>query len=318
MGTPHLRGLIAIVTWRSQATPRSAERLAGLIRQGDTSPTFLGNLTYGYWARDLPLESIVDIVDAAKSREDPGAGPAALAFIEQYLETHRDELPRLSEQAFLTLESCIGRSLNAMDEHYWSSLAELLLPIDLERLAALAVATLRNEPRESYSTRDEVVRALGIALDRGGWDLFERLVAPALLEEPILVLKLGWNLSDAGWFPLGEPAKSITWVEGDEEARLNIILQFTPVHGSPLPELTRRMLATWGTRNAVRASLSGRFMTGSWSGSTVLHYQKLRAEAVSWLGDVEPNVQKWAKEIVEHLDRNIIRETKEEEEDMLS
>jgi hypothetical protein len=315
--TPGLRTLVAVLTWRCLATPQSADRLGRLISDGHVPPGFLGNLVYGYWARDLPLSSVERLVDAAASTQDRDSGAASLGFIEQYLETHSDCQFYLKDRAIRALQSCIGVKLNVMDEHYWSQLAERYVSVDPATMAALAVETIRRQPDDSYSSRDEVVRVLGMALGRGGWPLFEETVAPALIEEPILTIRLGGLEGAPAWFPRDEPSGAIEWAERDARSRLSILLRFTPVHGTPLPELTRRILIRWGDDRAVRSSLSGRFISGTWMGSSVTRLRGLRQEASSWLGDTEPNVREWATELVRVIEADIHREVREEEEDLL-
>jgi hypothetical protein len=312
-----LTTLVAVVSWRSLATPRSAQRLARLVRERQVPASFIGNLVYGYWARDLPQSSVEELLDAAESSGASGWGPATLGFLEEYLETHPNSVPHLKERAIRVLQACIGMKLNTMDEHYWGQLAGRILETDPERLATVAMDTIRREPDDSYSTRDEVVRVLGMALSRMGWGLFERVVAPALIDEPILAIRLGGIEGDPGWFPRDEPEKAVEWAERDERSRLTILLRLTPVHGTALPEITRRILARWGEDRAVRSSLSARFISGAWVGSAVIRLRGLHQEASSWLEDPEANVRSWASELLRMIEADITRESREEEEELL-
>jgi len=312
--TPALGTLVGLVTWRAIATDRAARRLGTLMRRGQIPAEFLGTLVYGFWAKELNVDTVVGLVDSTIHDVSAGAAIARLAFIAQYVKERPAAAAPMREYSFASLERAAGHLEGSMDVFYWKEVAESLVgeaPVEVCRAAIVALVA---SGESSMAVQDDARRILGLALREGGWPVFEQVLGPALGEFPQLSLILAGVSGETTPIADVDPTKLMGWIGEDPESRARMIANLTATRGEGLHSLTRAVLENWGHDTRVRAVIHARLRSGSWSGSAVNYLSELRAYAESLVDDDNINVRLWAREVLDELMLDIARESLEEEE----
>jgi len=309
--------LVAITTWRAIATPRAADRLRRLFRQGNVPPEFLNNLVYGFWARDLEPEHVKRLVEATSDSNAELAVRARLHFLEQFLGERPEGMPLMREAAEAVLCEMPRYRFQTMDGHSWQRLAELVYdgrPMDLSRLAVNAA--LRHESRVS-SLHDEAKNLLHAAISSADSEerrkIFLKVVGPALEKHPATL----WSLDDVFnpyLLSLFDIDTFVGWLEEDIDKRLPAVARSIPVHGQPLGDPARTILVRHGNREEVRQLLGSNYITGGWSGSESVYIERKLHQLRSWTEDPDPNVRTWAHEQLEYFEGRLQRTRLLEEE----
>ena len=175
-------------------------------------------------------------------------------------------------------------------------LALLVVESEPIKVARLVVQTILRSENHMHDSEDLLSRAL----EAGGWQAFIEVIAPAILEGPMALLRLE-GLFDSR-FVLGkfDPALNVKWIEEDEAVRLSAVAHATPMNGGALSPLGRILLIRYGN-DSVGRILASTARTGSFSGSHTAWIGQRRDALKSLLADPEPNVRRWAEMLDESL-----------------
>jgi len=104
------------------------------------------------------------------------------------------------------------------------------------------------------------------------------------------------------------------WVKKNETERPYILARITPVYGNPLNDIARKLIIDYGDDKDICSALYANFLEGSFSGSMVEHSKSQLSKAQEWMKDSNPSVCRWAKGLVDIIEREIESEQQYEEE----
>jgi hypothetical protein len=174
---------------------------------------------------------------------------------------------------------------------------------------------------------DEVRKVLGEALEAGGWNVFENVIGPAILNDRRLIWTLDNPFRGRTLLRSLDADRLATWVAEDMESRLGLVAHTVPVvdrlteegeeaESPRLSPLARALLVRFGHRDEVRRSLAATLFTGVWRGLESEQIRQQIAMLEGWAQDMDPNVRAWALDLAdEHrqrLPRVLMREEEEE------
>jgi hypothetical protein len=312
---------VAHVTWRVLSSERAARRLGDLMRTGAVPASFLANLTYGFWARDIGPATVRALVEATNSDASAAAVQARIEFLREYVHTYSDHVPHFQNLILRTIEEATStKGLNADVWHGWTELAELVVDANPVVIAQQCVAVACRKDFGGYET-GAVLKTLKSAVDHAGRAVWFDALAPALAEHPELLWTLD-TLFDGrqllAWF---DPDDVLAWAEagsprGSEERgkRLRLIASAAPLSGDTLSPLARALVIRYGTERGVLDALEANLGTGGWSGRESRYLKGKLARVERWAQDENAAVRAWVQTVARHLRRAIERARLEEDE----
>ncbi|HXV44815.1 MAG TPA: hypothetical protein VEC96_17260, partial [Anaerolineae bacterium] len=304
--------LVANTTWRIIPSDRSARRLQLLIETDLLPGSFLGNLAAGFWARDISTEVLHDLIKAASKDKSLAAISGRLAVLDQYIEKYGNQMPILQSLIYQALEEGTGLTLTVMDSFHWKRLAERVSEDNPLLVARLCVMAATGEHHHRSNDIREVLQQVIVS---GGWQVFEQIVGPAIIENPLLLWRLDSPFAGRNLLSSLDAKDLVAWIEKDVETRLHLIAHAVPIGDQPLSNLARALLVRWGDRDDVRSALAATFGSGHWSGPEGNWLAQKLKQIEGWMTDPNPNVRAWAIELADYYRRRIERAKLLEEEE---
>jgi len=294
---PEMGLLVANTTWRALSSDRAVRRLIRLIEDGHVSPSYVGRLVAGFWARDIGVDLFRDLIVTASQDKSPAAVSGRLSVLDQYLSEYPDRLNTLRPLVDEALEDGAGLTYGSMDPYHWKNLAEQVVedePLHMIRLCLEVV-----ERDEDQILEDELRDVLHRAVSIAGWRAFEEVLGPAISENTSLLWRLDNPFMGPSLLSHFDPEAIVEWVAGDVDSRLHLIAHAAPVGGGEsLQGLARVLLVRWGERDEVRSALAATFGTGGWTGPESGWLAEKIGQAERWEQDPDPNVRRWAQDLV--------------------
>lgn len=310
--------LVATVTWRLVRSGRAAKRLANLIATGAVSGGFLRNLTFGFWARELPAESVATMLEAAAKDASIESVRAQLQFVDQYVRENATSISVLGVHARRLLREGIGVALGTMDLHAWKDLAlqqGLFTPIQLAQLCVDGIekrAGSIGSERVFQEVLNTVLRASAAPERRR---ILEEVVGPSILRDTRMLWALDDVFEGRSLLGLFDVEDVVRWIKEDVPKRLHVVAHCAPVGHEEVSPLARRLLETWGETEEVRAGLAATFGTGSWSGSESVYLNDRLTTLKRWAADPNRNVARWALELSSYYEKRLAKARLLEEEE---
>lgn len=313
--------LVGTTTWRTLATERAARRLSTLFRSGGLSASFLGNLMAGFWARDLSPALVRELVESTEHDMSQGASLGRVRFLGQYIHEYPDRL-ELRDVALRVVDDAASHPLDTLSGHDWLELAKFLTESAPLIVARACVKAAIRDDHHAYEL-DYVRKAFYGAISQAPAEVFKEVMTPALSDHPEILWRLDTLFNGRQLLARFDPADVISWIEAgaagtgsdSRDDRVRLIASAVPVEGVPLNALARQLLIRY--RTLVHRALRATMATGSWSGSESEYYTRKLELAQTWAHDAEPEVQRWAQDLVSDLEKHIERVKIEEEEEEL-
>ena len=301
-------------TWRRGGSDNGAKRLVELVDKGWLPVPQLGWLSWGGWPKSVSAEAIVAILQRIVQDESPQSTEGGLALLLQWLEEHRQQDEVVAEYALRLLERTSAIQSQGMLQFYWVQIATFYLA----RFAAQTVlAILEVFATSDFLTirEDQRMEVMQEALIHNP-DIVWPLVGEFLLRRDDAGYRL--RLSMRGWGLEGvNVALLIKWAEDHEPDGAHILAELARVSGTPLSPLPRQLLIKYGKDENIGNALKATFVSGSWWGSEAQWLKTKLDTARNWLNDEHLAVRSWARHVVKHLDADIERTRRREEEEEL-
>lgn len=294
-----LSGFVVESLLRMPPSHEASELLLAVVHQGD-APAEAFWLIWGFdWRRFLKPSEMRVVLDYLLSTEWAGAPETALTILDDALNEHGD-LPRpLLSLAWTLAERPPKLMGGGMASYFWERLLRYLAGKSPERAATALVRALESgfDKRDGRGLLSELLR------DHPGVVWPE--LAKRLLANRVLAWRIGVLGDDGGLLEVMDPAFLLDWIErGDANERGFVVAQLTKPQ-SAITDLVRGLLARFGAESRIATILYGNFSSGSWSGEHSVRERRQLAIAKAWLEDGEPEVVRWARKIVAHIEAEI-------------
>lgn len=296
--------------WRAQVDDGDVWRLIDVVKRGYLQPEKLAILLYGGPLKVFSNVALRALFTLMLESGIPVALTSALQMMEQRLDSFPEESefwePLAWEILAKTATFCVGR----MDRFHWKRVAQRYVSRNPVKMIELILKFFDSEAGPLIR-EDEVTDVLEEATKLVPEEAWEKVGDKMLLRDSgsirLLVYLKGWYASyiDAGTL--------CAWAEKKRPQGPRLVAEITPVEGVPLPSPARDLLIKFG--DEVAAGLEGNFLTGTFCGSEVVWLQGKLELAREWLKDDHPFIRHWAGQIVERLEREIIRAKIREEEE---
>lgn len=296
--------------WRAPVDDRDVRRLVDAVKKGHLHPEKLGVLIYGGLLKAFSKVALGDLLALMLESGIPPALTSALQMVEQRLHFFPEENEFWEPLAWEVLAKTATLCAQGMDRFHWKRVAQRYVSKNPARMVELILKFFDNEAGPLIR-EDEVTEVLEEATKLAPEEAWEKIGNKLLLRDSgsirLLVYLKGWYASyiDAGILS--------AWAEKNRPQGPRLVAEITPVGGVPLASPARDLLIQFG--DEVAARLEGNFLTGTFWGSEVVWLQGKLELAREWLKDAHPSVRHWAGQIVERLEKEIIRAKRREEEE---
>jgi hypothetical protein len=298
--------------WRCGVTFTLAGIISAAVREKDVPQMYTHQLENGGWPSALPLNALIELLEALCSR---GHRKAAIAVLEHRLKSTPADLNALEAIAVLVATSSeVIRDGATMTDYYWKEVAFRLAPRHAQTIVAAIFREQADRASETwfaeFSTAKEVLWKC-VELDPAAvWQVFMPHLA-SMLE--------GFHF--AVGFPLGlldrMPAEDVLkWVEEKPEERASIIARLVNKRLLNDETLAARILGQFGDDAVIASEFFSAFVSGSWMGRTSEHWARLAGELECVAQSTKlPKLRRWATEAARKLRRMQESDTQREEEE---
>jgi hypothetical protein len=334
-GDDKLGSHFPVLLWRSGMSPVMASLLLEMVRQDRVDPIVLRMFVYGAVTRNMPRETVQELVEELLNRGDRNHIEAAIDVLASVL--REDNAPSagildlcyrsLSHQALFEA-SDVGR-VDTMIDFHWNGLAKLLLRSDASKALALAklaiqrfgrAGTIFGEYRpQSFEFLDKVVELFPSEM----WQAIGECLVPPLNAMAWKLLQWMRGADRPGGktvTPAFErfPKEAILdWVSKDPKKRAMVIAHFVPpaITDAGFKEtMAYAILEKYGHFKEVRSAFHANFNTGSWWGPASQHFRQKRSQLeVARSAESNANIRRWIDEQIAGLDEMIRQEEGREE-----
>lgn len=265
----------------------------------------------GWWLKDVTDDRVAAFVASLLAKDLTVSAALALEIIVERIEGRPTTLPLFRESLYQALERLSPHPLDGMVEHYWElgSLA-LVEAGDLDRGAHLAVTALARSIG-SHHHGWAVLHAVYARAPDVAWRSVEAALSRNDAGSGNLVLAFHFHAASIAW-----PADAVLRWVGSDPQRARRIAQIVRPRSDEFDPILRELLRRFGPRGMVASTIMGRiFSTEHAVSSLAAHDSEQLSRARHWLGDSEPSVRLFAKELVDSLERSFEANTAAEEDE---
>lgn len=328
---PETRTLVPELTFRTQLSQRSAERLLRLIEEGNLSAESLAAFRHNYEIQQLPPVLFKRWLETLAAVPTQTAVMAALTMLHMYY--NRSEVPhplpvKMTTNLLIRSLDLMSTTKDTMADYDWAEVADRLGAVSPASTMRLARHLLTKVPRThwqtlSHSRVKEVLTRAAQERPRELWPLVARHLTG---RSPIGFYVQQWLQGELLF--LGSPRKpgALTlfnqgdlwaWVEADVKGRARKMASIVPAtfgEEGGTPNLVRELLIRYGDREDVRNTLADNFGTEGWKGLASEHLGK-KAQSLKEVMQQErhPSVKSWLSWYIRHVEQGARRERKQEE-----
>lgn len=311
--SPRPLNVVFEVTRRCGATPTVARCLREILMDEPVAPEVVGQLSYGLWGENLPLDILTELV---RAMINAGHEATALIILERRTQSRPEE-----HEAWLDLSLELIAVPNLirsgyMVSYYWK---ELALRYVEDRPIEIADVIAREQGIRSIDTwflkHSEAEKVLEACMERtpeGVWDLIT----------PHLSSKAGAAMFCIG-FPRGVVDKGplqqvMAWVDADPDNRASIIAKLASKDFANDDTLASRLVGSYGDREDVARAFFSEYVSGSWVGSASAHWEELAISSEEIANRTAlPKLRRWATRAARDLRQMGERDRQREEEEYL-
>jgi hypothetical protein len=334
-GDDKLGSHFPVLLWRSGMSPVMASLLLEMVRQGRVDPIVLRMFVYGAVTRNMPRETVQELVEELLNRGDRKHIEAAIDVLASVLREDNAPSTGILDLCYQALshhalfEASDVDRVDTMIDFHWNGLARVLLRSDASKALALArlaiqrfgsAGTIFGEYRpQSLEFLDKVVelfpsemwQAIGECLvpplNKRGWDLLRWMRGA---DRPG-----GKNVTPA--FERFPKKVVLDWVSEDPKKRAMVIAHFVPpaITDAGFKEtMAYAILEKYGQLKEVRSAFHANFNTGSWWGPASQHFRQKRSQLqATRSAESNLNIQRWIDEQIAGLNEMIRQEEGREE-----
>jgi hypothetical protein len=303
--------LLFEVAWRCGATPNTARRIVAELRARDVDPSIAGQLGYGRWGEDLPVDILMEVLSAMNDR---GHRETAVAVLARRLDAKPDELEQWASLALHLVSSADLICSRGMVNYGWNEVATKLIDRNPREIAA-AIIHAHAERRTGtwFAEFSEAGGILAICAERdpkGTWDV----LAP-YLSTPTSAHSLSIG------FPRGimdrMPAREVDqWIAEDARQRARIVALYANKDFSSDSSLASRVIGSYGHDERVASAFLGEYLSGTWCGPSSEHWEELARSLDEVAARTAlPRLRRWANSSARTLRRMAESEREREEEE---
>jgi len=287
------------------------QRLIHSVKRGHVEPEKLGVLLYGGLLKQFSKEILKGLFTLMLESGIPVALTSLLRMLEQRLDFFPEESQFWEALAWEVLDKTALLCVQGMDKFYRRSLAQKYISKEnAAKVVDLILKLFDNEARPLIR-EDEITEVLEEATKLAPEEAWERIGNKLLLRGSSSVRLL---LYLKGWYGSYVDAGTLCkWAEKNRPRGPRLVAEITPVGSVPLASPARDLLIHFG--DEVAPGLEGNFLTGTFWGSEVVWLQGKLEIAREWLKDDHPSVRQWASHVVGHLEKEIIRARRREDEE---
>jgi hypothetical protein len=268
------------------------------VDRGWIEPGRLRVISYGAFTSKLPSGTFSELLERLKRDDTYASTEAGLAGLFEWSgPSEAGSFPEeISAAAWQFLEMKPTGFHSAMYSFYWARLATRLLPVDPPRLAQAIIEALA---ADDLPHDDERLELLKKAWELDAIDVWT-VIGAGLLAKPAIAITLSWRSEKLGWFETLPPEVPLAWAREDKTQRPELLAQIVKPR-EVLSPLVREILIEYGAESGPASILASNFSTGSWWGSMAAREERQMEIATAWLDDPEPEVRRWASQIIESI-----------------
>jgi len=299
------------VAWRCGATSQVARCLQEILQSEPVPSAIVGQLSFGPWGENLDREVLEDLLRVMVER---GHEATALTILEHRTKTQLSERGIWQSLALKLLSTSNLVRSGHMTSYYWKMLA--LRYVD-EHAAEIASAIIREQGDRSsgcwFAQHSEAAIVLQACVERDPQAVWRAL-------QPHLLVKPRSYAFTAG-FPRGildqVPSDDvIAWLGADPGERAPAVAKLAIMDFSSDATLASRTVGGYGDDLEVAEAFFSEYTTGSWTGPSSAHWDKLATTLEEVVRRTElAKLKQWAVEAARRLRKMAIRSRQREEED---
>jgi hypothetical protein len=304
--------LLFEVTARTNPTVKAAQLLEAALRTGKVDPRMVGQLAYGNWSAEIPIDVLKDLLTTLA---DSGYEETALAILFQRMRNMPVEVNAWDDLAlrFVTTPKLI-RSGN-MVNFYWETVADHIAPRHAPQLAmAIFAAQADRESRwmAEFSGAKKVILHL-IEFDAAG--VWEALKPHLESRADALMFTIGFPRSVIDKVPT---ANVLDWISEKPEERASIVAHLVGKDFSTDETLASQVIGKFGHLEPVSSSFFSNLISGMFSGAASAHWTALSTQLLQVSARTRlPQLKFWTDNAAESLKRMAEQEKQQEEEEQL-
>jgi hypothetical protein len=294
-------------------TPAVSHHISAIIRTGNVLPETVGQLAYSRLCDELDR---VHLFEVLKAMVDYGHKPTALIILVEIIKSGERDLALWNQMALdiITTPGLINKDQTS--GYYWKILA---LKYAKDYTTEIAAAIMKEQSDGSaagrflrYSELLEVLHACAKINPEAVWY--------ALL--PYLSSRMKAYRFAIG-FPRGVieliPQKQVlAWIAEQPDERAAIVAKLAEKDLTDDNNISSKILGAYGDRAEIASAFYSEYVTGSWSGPSSVHWEKL-AESLNEVARHTklPKLRKWADDASHGISRMAEQERQNEEEEEL-
>jgi hypothetical protein len=234
----------------------------------------------------------------------------ALSLLLNWLENHQNEAKSMQDYAARLLTRSSAINGRGMVQFYWEHVTEFYIESLTIDIAQAILGSLREVEDIALAddTRMNVLRQCLINRPEEVWPLIgEMLLRKDIRGHGLRISMRNWGVENAGTSTL------IQWAKAHEPDGPCVLGEIAV----PLSSLARQLLIEFDTRDCVGNGLVANFLSGSYSGSSVVWLQTKLDTARGWANDDQIAIRDWASKLVKFIEEDIKRSKQREEEEEL-
>lgn len=294
---------------RAPVDDSDIRRLTDAVKREHLQPERLGVLLYGEPLKVFSQVALKDLFNLMIGSGIPEAIVNTLQMLEQRIRFFPEESEAWEPLAWDILTKTATFCVQEMDRYHWKEMAKRYVTKNPAKMVEVILKFFDSEAGPLIR-EDDVTEVLEEATKVAPEDAWGK-IGDKLLQSNRGSIRLRLYLK--GWYASYIDAGTLClWAEKNRPDGPSIVAEITPVGGVPLGSPARDLLIQFG--DEVAGDLEGNFLTGTFWGSEVVWLQGKLEIAREWLKDNHPSVRQWAGQIVEHIEKEIIRARRWEEE----
>jgi len=285
-------------------------RLTDAVKRGHLQPEKLGVLLYGEPLKAFSQFALKDLFTLMSGSGIPAAIISTLQMLEQRIRFFPEESEVWEPLAWDILTKTATLCVQEMDRYHWKEIAKWYVAKNPAKMVEVILKFFDSEAGPLIR-EDDVTEVLEEATKLAPEDAW-RKIGDKLLKSERGSIRLRLYLK--GWYASYIDADILcAWAEKNRPQGPKIVAEITPVGGVPLASPARDLLIQFG--DEIAGVLWSNFLTGSFTGSEVAWLERKLEIAREWWKDNHPSVRQWAGQIVERIEKEIIRARRWEEEE---
>jgi hypothetical protein len=328
-----------VLLWRSGMSPAMASLLLSMVRRARVDPIILRMFVYGAVTRNMPRETVQELVEQLLLRGNRKHIEAAIDVLASVLRENNSPSAAILDLCYRVLShdalfaaSDDGR-VDTMIDFHWNGLAKLLLKSDSSKALTLAELAIQQFGRAGtifgeYQPQSLEFLAKVVALFPAEmWRAVAKCLVPPLNERAWDLLQWMRGTDRPGGKNVTPPFETfpkeaiLNWVREDPKKRAIVVAHFVPpaiTDASFKETIAYAILERYGHLKDVRSAFHANFNTGLWWGPASEHFRQKRSQLeVARSEEMHANIQRWIDEQIAGLDEMIRQEEGREEREGL-